>query len=140
MGSGSAYDALGWTLGNGLNDPAKAVADFQSAVTGWSGNIDALVGLSAARLSMMKSDGIFHFNDALGNINSAINAPGDYLSSPAHDKIGEVDLQAYRAFINYLNGNSASARSEASNIQTTVDTSGNDGSVDTIGVILAFTN
>ena len=87
----------------------------------------------------MKSDGSFHFNPAINAINSAIDIPGDYSSSPAHDGITELDLKAYRAFLNMLNGNVSGARDEALAIKEQVTVSGSPGSSNAIEVVLAFT-
>jgi hypothetical protein len=139
LGSTSAYSALGWTYGNGLDDPVKAMGYFHSAIDGWNGNSDAFAGLAGAELALLKADGIFHFNETIQGITSAIDLPGDYSSAPSHDMINEVDLKAFRAFANFLNGNTAGARSEASSIEASVNATGNDGSVDAIEIVLEFT-
>jgi len=139
LGQSSVYDALGWTHGRGLNMPVQASIDFSDAISGWGGNLDAFVGLSGSELAMMKSDGSFHFNSAVSAINSAIDIPGDYSSTPAHDGITELDLKAYRAFLNMLNGNVSGARDEALAIKEQVTVSGSPGSSNAIEVVLAFT-
>ena len=88
----------------------------------------------------MKSDGGFHFNLALTSVNTAINVAGEYSSAPAHDDVSEVDLKAYRAFLNLLNGNTGDARGEALSIQNKVTGDGNRGSVDALAVVMAFTD
>jgi len=138
LGVSSVYSGLGWTRGRGLNDPVLAAGDFQKAIDGWNGNLDAWVGMAAAELSSMKSSGTFRFNQSAGAITSAIDIEGDYSSSPAHDQVSEVDLMAFRAFVNWLNGNTASAVSEAQSISSLVDTSGNAASADAIAIVIAF--
>ena len=138
LGSVSAYAALGWTRGNGLDKPADAVGNFESAIDGWNGNTDAWVGLAGARLGMMRGDGGFHFNDAVVAATSAISVPGEYSSGPTHDSVGEVDVRAFRAFVNFLNGNGAGATGEAGSIEQAVDSSGNEGSKDVLAIIAAF--
>ena len=139
LGGSSAYCGLGWTRGRGLDKPVAAAGNFQSALDGWSENTDALVGLAACELGRMKSDGGFHFNQAVDSINSAIDMPGQYSSAPTHDQINDIDLCAYRSFVNYLNGNTANARNEALAIKDEVDASGNKGSSGLIAIVLAFT-
>jgi hypothetical protein len=139
LGCSSAYSGLGWALGNGLNSPSQALAQFQEATDGWSANGDAWVGTAAADLGSMKAGGHFSFNQAVEAITTAINLEGDYTSSPAHDKITETDLEAFRALLNFLNGNSSAARSEALSIQQLVNAAGNPGSMDSVAIILKFT-
>jgi hypothetical protein len=139
LGSSAVECALGWTRGRGLDSPAKASANFGDAIEGWSGNVDAYVGLAASELALMCSDGSFHFNQSVNAINSAIESPGDYSSTPTHDRIGEIDLRAYRSFVNFLNGNFVDARAEALAIQSEVATSGSRASADAIEIVLAFT-
>jgi hypothetical protein len=139
VGSTSAYSALGWTMANGFNKPTDAATYFQSALDGWSGNLDARVGFAGVKLGLMKSGGPFLFNDAIGSVTTAIDATGEYSSAPTHDKITEIDLKAFRAFINFLNGNNSGARSEAQAIATGVASAGNDGSQDVVAIVLEFT-
>ena len=132
-------NGLGWTRGRGLNGPEDAAKNFQEAIDGWNGNVDAWVGLAASELSMMRSDGGFHFNESVTAIAAAIDASGDYTSAPAHDQISEIDLHAFRALVNFLNGNTVSARNEAIGIQGQVTSEGNNASAEAIAVVLAFT-
>lgn len=138
IGSSSAYNGLGWTRGRGLNDPVQSVADFEEALNGWNGNVDALAGLSAAELSSMRSGGIFHFNQSVLAINAAIDSPGVYSSSPTHDVISETDLRAFRAFVNYLNGNVPFARTDALVIQDLIPNEGNQASATAVSVVIRF--
>jgi hypothetical protein len=140
MGESSVYSGLGWTRGRGLNDPVQAIEDFQKAINGWDGNLDAMVGLSAAELSSLKTDGTFHFNQSLQAITSAIDVSGDYSSYPTHDHISEVDLMAFRALVNWLNGNTSAAVTEAQAISDQVNISGNSASENAIAIILGFGN
>ncbi len=137
-GSSSAYNGLGWTRGRGLNDPVQSAADFEEALSGWNGNVDAWAGLSAAELSRMRSDGIFHFNQSVLAINLAIDGPGVYSSAPTHDVISETDLRAFRSFVNYLNGNLPFARTEALAIQNLIPFEGNQASATAVSVVLRF--
>ncbi len=140
VGSSSAYSALGWTWGHGLDDPSQAIVYFSDATAGWPGNTDALAGLAASHIGLMKSDGGFHFNQASSAINSAIVAQGDYSSSPTHDSISETDLKVFRAFINLINGNPSGARTEALELESIVSLEGNNASPAMINVIIDFTN
>jgi len=140
LGSSSSYSAIGWTYGRGLHDPVNASVYFEDALGGWNGNLDAWVGLSACDLSLMRSDGSFHFNDAVNRVTQAIEIPGEYSSYPTHDNISEDDLRAYRSFVNFLNGNSVSARNEALEIEGRIPLTGNSASADAIGIVLAFTD
>ena len=139
LGSSSAYNGLGWTRGRGLDDPGQAVEDFKAAIDGWSDNVDAWVGLAGGELSSMRSTGGFRFNQALLAINRAIAFSGNYSSDPAHDDISEIDLRAFRALVNFLNGNTQAARSEAVEIRDQVATTGSRAGADAIGIVLAFT-
>jgi tetratricopeptide (TPR) repeat protein len=139
VGSASVYSALGWTRGQGQNRPDDAIADFNKALGGWDGNVDALVGLAGCQLSRMKSGGEFHFQEAVEAINSAIEASGEYNSAPTHDMVNESDLKAFRVLVNYLNGDVDGAGSEAEAIEAEVDSLGNFASKDALEVILAFT-
>ncbi len=139
ISSASAYSGLGWSRGQGLNNPENGIIDFNKAIEGWPGNTDALVGLAGCELSRMNSGGAFHFIEGLNAINSAIDRPGDYSSAPAHDLISEPDLRAFRVLMNFLSGNSLEARSEAQEIETLVNSQGNPASEDLIEVILEFT-
>lgn len=138
IGSTSAYCALAWTRGRGLNNSVKSAANFQDALDGWTGNVDAWAGLSGAELGRMTSDGDFHFNQAVAAVTAAIDGPGFYTSAPTHDNINEYDLQAYRSFVNYLNGNIPNARSEALSIGEIIKTEGNSNSATAVAVVLRF--
>ncbi|MCX6647108.1 MAG: hypothetical protein NTY09_12250 [bacterium] len=138
IGSASAYCALAWTRGRGLNDPIKASGNFHDALNGWAGNIDAWAGLSGSELALMTSDGDFHFNETVAAVTSAIDDPGFYSSAPTHDDINEYDLQAYRSFVNYLNGNVANARSEALAVNDIIETEGSSAGATTVAVVLRF--
>jgi hypothetical protein len=137
-GSSSAYNGLGWTRGRGLNDPVQSAIHFEEALSGWNGNVDAWAGLSAAELSRMRSDGIFHFNQSVMAINAAIDGPGVYSSAPTHDVISETDLRAFRSFVNYLNGNLPFARTEALAIQNLIPIEGNQASATAVSVVIRF--
>jgi hypothetical protein len=139
IGSASAYAALGWTVCNGLNLPTDAAGYYQSAIDGWSGNVDAWAGLAGIRLGLMKSGGAFQFTQSIQAVTSAIDLPGEYSSAPTHDKITETDLKAFRAFVNLLNGNNTGARDEAQAISQDVSAGGNDGSKDAVKIVLEFT-
>jgi len=139
LGGSSALCGLGWTRGRGLDDPVKAAGDFEEAIDAWDGNVDAWVGLAACELGRMKSDGGLHLNQAAEAINKAIDLEGEYTSAPTHDQISEIDLRAYRAYINFLNGNVSAARSEAQAIQSEVATSGSRASANAIAIVLRFT-
>jgi len=138
LGSSAVESALGWTRGRGLDRAAEASVNFRNATDGWSGNVDALVGLAASELSRMRSDGSFHFNQSVSAVTSAIESPGDYSSAPAHDRIHEIDLLAFRSFVNYLNRNVETARIEAEGIDDRVATDGSRASADAIEIVLAF--
>ncbi len=138
VGASSALSGLGWTRGRGLDNPVLAADNFLDAIVGWDGNVDAYVGLAACELSQMKFDGGFHFNQAIQAVTTAIDLPGNYSSSPTHDQISEVDLYAYRAFVDYLNGNTVNARQEALEIQDEVATGGNSASSGMIEIVLNF--
>jgi len=138
VGASSALSGLGWTRGRGLDNPVLASENFQEAIAGWGSNTDAYVGLAACELSRMKFDGGFHFNQAMLAINAAIDIPGNYSSSPTHDQISEVDLYAYHAFVDFLNGNTVNAKQEAQEIQSDVATGGNSASSGVIEIVLNF--
>ncbi|HEX9744670.1 MAG TPA: hypothetical protein VGB30_04510 [bacterium] len=140
FGSTSAYVGLGWTRARGLNKASDASNDFMKAIDGYQNNADAWVGLAGSELSRMKKDGGFHFNQAINAINSAINIPGNYSSAPTHDLITELDLRAYRSFLNYLNGNEAVAKSEANEISQSVATDGSNASGELLSVVIAFSD
>jgi len=140
LGSSSAFSALGWTRGRGLNKPIQASIDFNDAVAGWGNNLDAWVGLSGSELARMRSDGGYHFNEAVNAVTTAIDIPGDYTSTSTHDNITELDLESYRAFLNLLNGNSAGARTEALAIQDEVAVGGSVAASNAIEIVLAFTD
>ena len=139
LGSSAVDCALGWTRGRGLDSPSKASANFGDAIEGWSGNVDAFVGLAGSELALMRSDGSFHFNQSVSAITTAIESTGDYSSAPTHDRIKEIDLLAYRSFVNFLNGNTVDARAEALAIQNQVATGGSRAGADAIEIVLAFT-
>lgn len=138
IGSVNVYCALGWTRGRGLNDPIKSSSNFEEALAGWNGNVDAWVGVSGVELARMTSDGVFHFNQTVQAVTKAIDDPGFYSSSPTHDDINEYDLQAYRAFVNYINGNVAGARSEALVLNDVIEAEGNSASATAVAVVLRF--
>lgn len=138
IGSASVYSALGWTLGNGLNKPSEAIEHFQRAVNSWNGNVDAWVGLAGASLATMRSEGGYKFNQAIQAVSNAINNPGEYSSDPTHDDISEADLRVFRAFVNFLNGNTAGAVAEANNVVDLIAATGSPGGKDTHAIILAF--
>jgi hypothetical protein len=121
-----------------LNDPIKASGNFHDALNGWAGNIDAWAGLSGSELALMTSDGDFHFNATVAAVTAAIDDPGFYSSVPTHDNINEYDLQAYRSFVNYLNGNVANARSEALAVNDIIKTEGSSAGATTVAVVLRF--
>jgi len=137
-GASSAYNGLGWTHAEGLNQPLRAIDDFNIAISGWNGNTDAWVGLAGCHLNRMKMDGSWHFSDALNAVNKAIDQPGAYSSSPSHDDINEIDLKAYRAFLNLLDGNLPDARGEAVNLAVDIGKYGNYGSQGAIDIVLVF--
>ncbi len=139
LGSNSAFSALGWTRARGLGKLPDAIGDFNAAIDGWEGNVDAWVGLAGCRLSGMDSDGSFHFGDAAQAVSTAIDLPGEYSSSPTHDEIIDVDLRAFQAFVRFLNGDSEGARNQALSIKTAVDSNGSEASSDVIEVVLRFT-
>ncbi|HDS30614.1 MAG TPA: hypothetical protein ENN67_06160, partial [Firmicutes bacterium] len=128
IGSSSAYSGLGWTRGQGMNNPSEAVEDFNKAVNGWSDNTDSWAGLAGCHLSRMKTDGRFYFPEAISAISNAIDIPGDYSSAPTHDKITETDLKAFRVLVNFLAGNTQTARNEALAIEAEVKSLGNPAS------------
>jgi len=139
LGASSALSGLGWTRGRGLDRPADAAGNFDDAIAGWNGNVDAWVGLAGCELSRMRSDGGFHFNDAVEAIGESIDAADEYSSAPTHDLISETDLMAFRSLVNFLNGNTLAARNEALNIRDRVAADGNGASADAIAIVLAFT-
>ncbi|MFH1675934.1 MAG: hypothetical protein ABIC40_02830 [bacterium] len=139
-GSSSAYNGLGWTHAEGMNQPLRAIEDFNNAISGWNGNTDAWVGLAGCQVIRMKKDGGFHFSEALDAINKAIDQPGAYSSAPTHDEINEIDLKAYRALVNLLAGNLPDARVEAVNLALDIGKYGNYGSQGAIDIVLVFTD